>query len=155
MADTVFTMVNTFVLPFWLLLIVAPHSKATKLLVHSGLVPVLLGSVYLFYIVGAFAFGPADGGNLGSLDGLQQAFSNKETLVGAWVHYLVFDLFVGAWMARDAKRHRIHHFAIVIPLLLTFMAGPFGLLLYVALKGFWIRQFSLLENVAEPAISTH
>lgn len=155
MADTVFTLVNIFVLPFWLLLIVAPRAKATNLLVHSGLVPVLLGSVYLFYIVGALVFGSADGGNLGSLDGLQQAFSNKETLVGAWVHYLVFDLFVGAWMARDAKRHQIHHFAIVIPLLLTFMAGPFGLLLYVAIKGVWVRKFSLLENIGEPATSSH
>lgn len=103
--------------------------------------------MYLFYTLGELVFGSGYGGSLGSLDGLQQAFSNKETLVGAWVHYLVFDLFVGAWMAGDAKRHQIHHFAIVIPLLLTFMAGPYGLLLYVAIKGVWVRNFSLFETL--------
>lgn len=146
MDDMVFTLVNAFVLPFWLLLLVAPHAKPTRILVHSGLVPVLLGLVYLFYIGRAFLGDSADSGSLSSLDGLQQAFSDKGALLGAWVHYLVFDLFVGAWMARDAKRHNIHHLAIVIPLILTFMTGPFGLLLYVALKGTLARRFSLLEE---------
>jgi hypothetical protein len=83
---------------------------------------------------------------MNSIAGLQIAFSDPRALVGAWVHYLVFDLFVGAWMVRDARREGIAHLAIVIPLILTFMAGPFGLVLYVALRGVWKRRFSLDED---------
>ena len=124
-AETVFTAVNAFVIPFWLLLLIVPHARVTNLLVHSGLVPVILGLVYVFYIGSTLVSGGPEGGGMGSIAALQIAFSDPGALVGAWVHYLVFDLFVGAWMARDALRHQIPHLAIVLPLLLTFMAGPF------------------------------
>ena len=76
-------------------------------------------------------------------------FSTDIGILVGWVHYLVFDLFVGAWIARDAQRRGFSHWLLVPCLLLTFMAGPFGLLLYVILrvatkKGRW----SLLEKWA-------
>jgi len=51
-----------------------------------------------------------------------------------WVHYLLFDLFVGAWEARDAQRRGVSHGLLIPCLILTYMAGPFGLLLYVVLR---------------------
>jgi hypothetical protein len=82
---------------------------------------------------------------MSSLRGLLIAFSGPDTLVGAWSHYLIFDLFVGAWLVRDAKRQNIHHLTIVIPLTLTLMAGPLGLALYLAIRGIWRRRFTLIE----------
>lgn len=144
-ADTVYTLINAAVLPFWLLLLVAPHSRVTNLAVHSGLVPILLGAVYVFYLLTSIIGGGAEGASMNSLQGLLIVFSDPDTLVGAWSHYLIFDLFVGAWLVRDAKRQNIHHLAIVIPLTLTLMAGPLGLALYLAIRGIWRRRFTLIE----------
>ena len=51
-----------------------------------------------------------------------------------WIHYLAFDLFVGAWEVRDAQARGIHHLLVIPCLFLTLMAGPGGLLLYWAIR---------------------
>jgi SNF family Na+-dependent transporter len=51
-----------------------------------------------------------------------------------WVHFLAFDLFIGAWMVRDARRLKILHLAVIPCLLVTFLLGPVGLLTYLVLR---------------------
>ncbi len=143
--ELIFTLVNAFVLPFWLLLLVVPFSKVTQVLVHSGVVPVILGLVYVAFIVISMSGDSPEGAGMQSLAGLQAAFSDPRALIGAWVHYLVFDLFVGAWIIRDAKRRDIPHLAVVVPAILTFVLGPFGLLLYIGLRAIWKKKFTLAE----------
>ena len=57
-------------------------------------------------------------------------------LVG-WVHYLAFDLWVGAWETEEAERRGMPHAALVPCLALTFLAGPVGLLLFLVLRIKW------------------
>ena len=64
-----------------------------------------------------------------------------------WIHYLVFDLFVGAWIVRDAARRGVAHLAVVPCLLLTLMVGPAGLLLYLVLRLAFRRVATLEEDV--------
>ena len=145
---TIFKLINTAVLPAWLLLIFLPRGSVTKTLVHSMLYPLLLGMVYTiglgFAVYGGM--GAADGG-FTTLAGVKALFSADISILIGWAHYLVFDLFVGAWIARDAQRRGFHHGLLIPCLLFTFMAGPLGLLLYVILrralnKGGW----SLMET---------
>jgi hypothetical protein len=146
--DTIYRLINIFPLPFWLLLAFAPRWRFTQLLVHSALVPMLLGSFYLLYLGGAlFGGGGPEGGGFGSLDSLQIMFSYKPALVAGWAHYLVFDLFVGAWIVRDAQRRRLHHGLVVPILFFTLMAGPFGLLLYMLLRGLRTGAWGLDERL--------
>ena len=56
---------------------------------------------------------------------------------------LAFDLFIGAWEVRDAQKHQVPHLAFVPCLLLTFLFGPVGLLLYFILRYAIRRQLSL------------
>lgn len=49
---------------------------------------------------------------------------------GVALHYLAFDLFVGAWQVRTARREGIAHLAVFPSLILTFMVGPVGLLVF-------------------------
>lgn len=133
--DTIFLLLNLSVVPGWLLLAVLPGSKATRLLVHTGLYPIGLG---LFYIVTLsmsmfFGMGP-DGADMTSADGVGRLFAHPLGVVIGWAHYLVFDLFVGAWEARDAKRRGLSHWALVPCLVLTFAFGPVGLLLYLVVR---------------------
>jgi len=144
--ENVFTIINAAIVPYWILLVVLPHHRLTQVLVHSGLIPVLYGFIYLYFLGTSFIMGSPEGGSMTSLEGLLIALSDPRALIGAWTHYLVFDLFVGAWITRDAKRVGIRYAVIIIPLVLTFVAGPFGLLLYVLIKGVWKKSFGLTET---------
>ena len=63
-----------------------------------------------------------------------------------WSHYLVFDLFVGAWIARDAQRLEIAHWQTIPCMLGSFLFGPVGLLLYALLRLIKGKGFSLFET---------
>ena len=76
---------------------------------------------------------PPEGG-FGSLAAVAALFSVEELLLAGWIHYLAFDLFVGAWEVRDSQARGINHLLIIPCLLATFMAGPAGLVLYWLLR---------------------
>ena len=52
----------------------------------------------------------------------------------AWAHYLVFDMVVGAWIARDAVRLGIPWPLRTIALVFTFLLGPVGFLVHVVTR---------------------
>jgi hypothetical protein len=151
--EQLFLLANYSVMPAWLLLAVAPRWAWTQRLVHSALYPALLGSAYTlgFLFAGSFSRGSETDAGIGSLAAISAAFANPRTLLVGWVHYLVFDLFVGAWEARDAQRRGIPHWLLIPCLFLTFMAGPMGLLLYLAIRFTRARTATLAEAaIAEP-----
>jgi hypothetical protein len=145
--DLIFQIVNWGVIPFWLLLVVLPHWGLTQILVHSIAIPLLLGVAYAWYLTtGAFG---VEGASFSSLEGVMVFFSAPGAVLAGWIHYLVFDLFIGAWQVRDAKRRGINHWFVIPCLFFTLMAGPIGLLLYLVVrlalsKGGW----SLIEQDA-------
>lgn len=150
--ESIFSLINLAALPAWLLLAVLPRSAVTRTVVHSGLYPIVLGVFYAVTLtMGIFLGYGADGGNFNSAAGVSQIFSHPHGILIGWSHYLVFDLFVGAWMSRDAQRRGVPHLALIPCLFFTLMLGPVGLLMYVAVrlalrKGGW----SLVETDAAP-----
>ena len=61
-------------------------------------------------------------------------FTMPEIALAGWIHYLAFDLLVGAWEVRTARREGIA-FLLVLPCLaLTFLFGPAGFLAFSALR---------------------
>ena len=143
--DTIFLICNNGVIPAWILLAVAPSWSWTQRIVHQIWIPIFLGSVYL----AVFLTGPAtpEGGGFSSLDGVMTLFTSPQFALVGWVHYLVFDLFVGAWEVRDARRRSISHWFVVPCLLLTLMLGPVGLLAYLTLRFGLKREVSLEEAI--------
>lgn len=146
--DLAFSLINASVLPAWLLLIFLPNSALTRALVHSMLYPLILGVVYTIGL-GFAVFGGmgAEDGGFTTIAAVRALFSTDLGILVGWAHYLVFDLFVGSWEARDAKRRGLSHWLLIPCLFFTFVAGPLGLLLYVVLrmttrKGGW----SLVEG---------
>ena len=122
-------------MPAWLLLVLLPKSDITKRLVHSGLYPVVYGVFYLVLFVRATMLGHgAEGGGFDTLETVMTAFTHPNTTLMGWAHYLVFDLFVGAWIGRDAIARGVNHFMVIPCFLFTFLAGPIGLLLYLLLR---------------------
>ena len=130
-AETIFSIANLVALVGWLLLIFAPRWKWTQKIVASGAVSLLLSVAYLVLIV--LFFGKAEGG-FGSLADVMKLFSNPYAALAGWIHYLAFDLFVGSWEVRDAGKRGISHWFVMPCLVLTFLLGPIGFLLYHILR---------------------
>jgi hypothetical protein len=130
--ESVFLVCNYGVLPAWLLLVVAPKAPFTQRVVHAMWIPLALAAVYAVGFATAPA--PPEGASFFSLGGVQLFLSQPHGALVGWIHYLAFDLFVGAWQVRDADRRGIRH-AFVIPCLLaTLMLGPIGLGMYAILR---------------------
>jgi len=135
---------NYAVMPAWLLLAVLPHHKVTQTLIHAIWIPLILGACYVYMLF--FAGEPVEGGSFGSLAGVMILFQSPTAVLGGWIHYLVFDLFIGAWIVRDAKRQGINHWFTLPILFATLMAGPAGLLLYLLLRLAIKRTLTLAET---------
>jgi hypothetical protein len=130
--DLIFTIANNGILVFWLLLIVAPRWRGTALAVHSIAVPLVLGLAYLWLFARVWLGGEgAPGTSYFTLPGVMALFDSPTGAVMGWIHYLVFDLFVGAWEARDAATLGMPRWMVVPCLVVTLMAGPVGLALYL------------------------
>ncbi|GGF24331.1 ABA4-like family protein [Hymenobacter cavernae] len=114
----------------WILLIVAPRWRVTQRLIISGAWSLGLAVVYAVLILSHYLGGQADAGGFGSLAEVAALFHDPWALLAGWVHYLCFDLAVGAWASRDAQRRGVPHLLLVPALLLTFLFGPVGFLLY-------------------------
>lgn len=143
--DTGYSIINLLVMPAWALLILLPRATITRRAVHSMLYPILMGAIYAAFLIGAMGFGLSHPDAGFSFSGVQALFDHPNGVLTGWSHYLVFDLFVGAWIARDAQRHGIAHWKTVPCILGSYLFGPVGLLLYAILRLVSGKGFSLFE----------
>ena len=129
--DTIFRTVNLVALACWLVLLASPlHPPMAEWL--AGLaIPLLLSVAYCGLI---FAFWASGKGGFSSLDDVAHLFQTRQLLLAGWIHYLAFDLFVGAWIARTARLEGIPFWAVVPCLAVTFLFGPAGFLLFNAIR---------------------
>lgn len=130
-ADSLFSLAGMVVLPGWILLVFLPRWKHSAALISGFLIPAMLASIYAWLIV--MRFGASEGG-YGSLAEVRLLFTDDYLLLAGWIHYLAFDLFIGSWEVRDSARQGMHHFLVIPCLLLTFLFGPVGLLLYLGIR---------------------
>ncbi len=137
-----FNAANSVALAGWISLIVLPRSKLLTDVLVPVVIPSLLAVAYAILLAGFFD--PAGFSNFATVEGLAslQGNGNLWLVTAGWLHYLAFDLFVGAWEVRTARSEGISHWAIVPSLLLTFMAGPAGYLLFL------ITRFALKKRLA-------
>ena len=132
--DFLFKAANQVAVVGWLLLGLAPRWRGTRAVVLSGALPLLLAAAYAGFIGYQTLAHPAPGGGFGSLAQVATLFRQPWALLAGWVHYLCFDMWVGAWEVRDAQRRKMPHGLLLPALGLTFLLGPVGLLMYHALR---------------------
>ncbi|MCP5271112.1 MAG: DUF4281 domain-containing protein [Burkholderiaceae bacterium] len=134
--ETSFSLASTIAMLGWLVLLAglwAPGRWRPPLLWVGGrAVPLLLSAGYAVAL--ARHWGAAPGGGFGSLAEVAALFSAPGLLLAGWVHYLAFDLFVGRWIVDETLAHRLSRTAALPSLVLTFLAGPVGLLLHFGLR---------------------
>ena len=142
MADTFFSVTNTVALVAWVALVLLPTKRLVSHVLCGIIVPTVLACGYAAVIGWKLMQDGPPPGDLSTLGGLKAMFADDWVFAAAWAHYLVFDMVVGAWIARDAVRLGIPWPLRTISLLLTFLLGPVGFLLHV------ITRFALRRAVA-------
>ncbi|MGF1457246.1 MAG: ABA4-like family protein [Alphaproteobacteria bacterium] len=130
--ETLFGLANQIALVGWLILVFGPRRYDWLFFVPQYIIPFALGLGYggLMFV----NFFSVEGGGYSTLDSVRALFENPHVLVAGWVHYLAFDLFVGAWIARQADALGITRLIQIPILLATFLFGPVGLVLFLVFK---------------------
>ncbi|MEO1250814.1 MAG: ABA4-like family protein [Pseudomonadota bacterium] len=122
----------------WVILIFLPRRFDLLFAVPQYIIPFGLGLLYAGLILPNIF--TVDGGGFGSLAEVRVLFANDATLLGGWVHYLAFDLFIGAWIARRADEIGLPRIIQAPILFATFMLGPLGLVIFLAIRAFYRRS---------------
>lgn len=115
----------------WLALALSPLAPRVAQVVAGSVVPLVLAVAYAGLIL---AFWSGAEGGFGSLADVALLFGNPWLLLAGWLHYLCFDLFVGAWIVRRARAEGVAHGFVLPCLALTFLFGPVGYLAFGALR---------------------
>jgi hypothetical protein len=149
--ETFFSVASNIALPGWLLLVLVPWWRWGTQLIAPFVIPLILGLMYAFLIV--TNMGKAEG-DFSSLAGVRGLFEVDAVLLAGWIHYLAFDLFIGAWEVRDSRRLGIPHLLVIPCLICTLMLGPIGLALYFALRGVMKRTVWIDEGASAIAVAT-
>jgi hypothetical protein len=145
MLETIFTLANLFVLPFWALMILLPHWRWTRRIMQTLWPVVVLCVVYAVLLLSQI--GGAAGSLLSpTLDGIAGLLGTPAGATVGWVHFLAFDLFVGRWAYLDSRVRGISAWLVSPPLFFIFMAGPLGLLLYLAVRWAWSAKSGLRQQ---------
>jgi hypothetical protein len=128
-----FQIFNSAILIPWLLMLIAPNWRVTQFVISNFIFPLAYGLAYTIYI-SIFLSQASEPPDFMTLAGIKKLFSVEPAVLVGWIHYLAFDLFVGSWVFMVARRKGINHFLIIPCLLLCFMLGPAGLVLFFAIK---------------------
>ncbi|MDZ7628268.1 MAG: ABA4-like family protein [Parvularculaceae bacterium] len=125
--DVLFKYANLLAMAGWIILIFLPRRWPALLWVPQFWIPGVLALGYSGLMLSGF--GTTDGG-FGSISEVRALFSSDTLLTAGWVHYLAFDLFIGAWIAKASDQAGISRIIQAPILAATFMFGPMGLLLF-------------------------
>ena len=129
----VFSLSSLLVLPFWAAMIVFPLWSVTRRVLASPWVAAAPAVLYAALVLPRSVEILTAVSNP-SLADIAALLGTEFGATVAWVHFLAFDLCVGRWVYLDSRERGIHPFMMAPVLLLTFMLGPLGFLVYLGVR---------------------
>ena len=130
--DILFDIANPLALLGWVLLVAAPLAPRILTILSGLVIPGILSVLYVALILAHWWDAPGD---FTSLQNVMALFEDPPMALAGWVHFLAFDLCVGTWGWLQARAAGVPHLLTIPALLLTFMFGPTGLLVFLILIG--------------------
>ncbi len=146
--ETLYMWINLGVLPFWFILIVFPQSHLSRIFVTSIFPIFILSGVYIFILYKSYLIGYDFDGNFTlylGLNELSRLFEDHLYIMIFWTHFIAINLFIGGWIVKDSQKFSINKVLLALPLILTYLTGPLGLLLYWIIRIFYAKRISLYE----------
>ena len=130
------------------MLIFIPNSRITQIFVNSIIPFLILGTAYSYVLYQAILSGESISDIFRlyvSLDDLYTIFATESFLLFFWLHFLTINLFLGSWVSREGVKYNIPLRLIILPLLLIFLAGPIGIVLYWLIRIFYVKRLGFHE----------
>ena len=146
--DILYYWVNLGVLPFWLILIFFPTSSLCRYFVTSIFPFIILSGAYIFLLYKSYisSYNFDDNFRLYmGIDDITDLFSDKNFLMMFWIHFIAINLFVGGWVVKDSQKFMVNKFLLLIPLIIIYLVGPLGLLVYWLIRIFYAKNISLYD----------
>lgn len=128
--DQLFQLANPLALLGWAALALSPFAPRAAQIV-AVTVPLVLSVLYAGLVLAFWWEAP---GGFAALADVQALFTHPQIALAGWLHYLAFDLFLGAWEVRTARGEGIAHWLVLPCLALTFLFGPAGFLAFAILR---------------------
>ena len=116
----------------WLTLLFSPLIPKWSDRIAGYIIPVALAFGYTVILI---FFPGQNSGGFGSFADVKQMFTSSNALMAGWIHFLAFDLVVGAWICREARKQDIKFWMVAPCLPVTFLFGPADFLLFSAVRG--------------------
>ena len=133
--EIIYNLINLYVLPFWALMILAPHWAGTKRVMQSVWPVAVLPVIYAVLLVSQLV-NPSGMPLDFSLNGIAALLGTPVGAAIGWAHFLALDLFAGRWVYLDSRERGMSAWVVSPVLFFVFMAGPLGLLLYLVARTF-------------------
>ena len=140
--------INLGVLPFWLILIFFPQSNLSRYFVTSIFPILLLSIAYIFMIYKSYLSSYEFLTNFDlylNISNLSNLFSNETFLILFWIHFISINLFTGGWIVKDSQKFGINKIILFLPLIITYLIGPLGLLIYWLIRIFYAKSINLYD----------
>ena len=140
--------VNLGVLPLWFILIFFPQSQLCKYFVTSIFPIFILSGSYIFMLYKSYLNSYDFIGNFNlyfGINNLSDLFSDNSYLMIFWIHFISINLFTGGWIVRDSQKFSINKIILILPLLVTYLIGPLGLLIYWLIRIFHAKSINLYD----------
>lgn len=138
--EVMFSVVGVLSFIGWGALAFSPLRHAPLILI-ARVISILLALIYTYFLVSLWGHEPKV--DFSSLAGVASGFSNMGHLLTGWMHFLALDLFIGAWQVERARKIGIPHIILLPCLMLTFLVGPLGLLLFLVIQSIKMRKIKV------------
>lgn len=129
--ETLFALAGSWMAIGWLALVLAPLAPRVADWTATIVVPAVFAVAYTGIIL---AFWAGREGGYEDLASVMRLFDNPWLALAGWLHFLAFDLFVGAWEVRTARRVGMPHWLVLPCLPVTLLFGPAGYLMFLTLR---------------------
>ncbi len=124
---TIYAVINTCTAPVWLAMILAPRSALTRQVVRLATpLYAALGASYIALLASGWGGERVD---FRDPETVRRGLAQPRGFLAGWAHYIAFDLFVGRWIWEQGLASSR---STRVALLLTWLAGPAGLSVWLA-----------------------
>ena len=146
--EMIYLWLNLGILPFWFILIFFPQSQICRVFITS-VFPLFILSLaysYLLYVAQMNNYDFLQNFTLYfGLNEISNLFENQSFLIVFWVHFLAMNLFCGGWMVNDSQMFKMNKFLVALPLIITYLIGPIGIVIYWIIRIFYAKRINLYD----------
>ena len=127
--EWIYNFLNIVVLPFWLMMILAPRWEVTRRTM-SAIWPFAIVPIVYVGAIGLLVVNAQPMSLDFSLSGITAMIGSEHAVLVFWAHMIALDFFAARWVYHDSQGLQVAAWITSLFILAIMMAGPAGLLAY-------------------------